>query len=234
MAPNIKVSANMATYPPRQKTFTHCINHLLSLPIIDVIRVYLNEYREIPEEFPKSPKIIYVVGGKNIQDSGKYYWATTLKDEYYFTVDDDFIYPETYFVEHIALLQKYQGDIFVTLHGKEMKPYPAFFHDYWHFYPYSQNLEEDKWVNNGGTGVMAFDNSKYTIPIELFQYNGMTDLWISLYCQQYKIPILCRKHAEDELTYMHNEDTLFDRRASLTDKHSKILHIIGKWELHHK
>lgn len=229
------ISVNLATFPPRKKAFIKCINNLLSIDVIDTIRVYLNEYKEIPDDFPKNDKILYFIGKENLKDSGKFYWAQTYNDEYYFTADDDLIYPKEYFIEHLLLLYKYNNDIFVSLHGKEMKEKPSAFNDYVKTYHYLQRVRENVWINNPGTGVMVFDNSKFAIPLSLFKYHGMADLWISYYCQHNKIPILCRKHDINELRYLlDKEETLFDRRNELNKEHQKILEMIGNWNLYKK
>lgn len=233
---NMMISVNMATFPERKDAFINSINNLLNIKIIDTIRIYLNEYDSIPKEFPINDRVIYVIGKENLKDSGKFYWAGSNKDEYYFSVDDDLIYPESYFIDHLISLNKYNNEIFVTLHGKEMQINPIAFNDNVKSYHCLRTVNNDVWINNGGTGVMAFDNSKFAIPTNIFKYHGMADLWIALYCQRNKIPILCRKHHSHELTYLlnNNDNTLFKMRSELKDSHEKILRSIGTWKLYKK
>lgn len=228
------ISVNLATYPPRKDSLIKCINNLLKIDIIDVIRVYLNEYTEVPEDLPKHYKISYLLGEKNLKDSGKFYWCGEYKDEYYFAIDDDLIYPKSYFIEHLLLLRQYNNEIFVSLHGKVMKEKPINFNDNTSSYHCLRDVGENAWINNCGTGVLAFDNSKFKIPLEMFKYHGMADLWISTYCQKNKIPILCRNHKIDELEYMDNKDTLFDRRDEMKNEHRKVLDLVNKWVLYKK
>ena len=227
-----QISVNMATYPPRKESLIKGLKNLLKIDIIDNIRVYLNEYNEIPDDLPKHYKITYLIGKKNLMDSGKFYWSGELKDEYYFTVDDDLIYPKSYFIEHLLLLRKYDNEIFVSLHGKVMTEKPRSFNDNVNSYHCLRDVQEDSWINNCGTGVLLFDNSKYTIPVEMFKYHGMADLWVSTYCQKNKIPMICRKHSANELEYMDNKDTLFDRRDEMKSEHRKVLDLTNKWVLH--
>lgn len=229
-----QISVNMATYPPRKESLIKSLKNLLKIDIIDNIRVYLNEYYEIPDDLPKHYKITYLIGEKNLKDSGKFYWSGKLKDEYYFTVDDDLIYPKSYFIEHLLLLRKYDNEIFVSLHGKVMLEKPKLFNDNINSYHCLRDVNEDSWVNNCGTGVLLFDNSKYSISIDMFKYHGMADLWVSTFCQKNKIPILCRKHSANELDYMNNEDTLFDRRIEMKNEHRKVLDLTNKWILYKK
>jgi glycosyltransferase involved in cell wall biosynthesis len=229
-----QISVNLATYPPRKDSLIKCIRNLLKIDVIDVIRVYLNEYTEIPEDLPVHYKITYLLGKKNLKDTGKFYWCGEHKSEYYFTIDDDLIYPKSYFIEHLLLLRQHENEIFVSLHGKVMKEKPIGFNDNTISYHCLRDVKENSWINNCGTGVLVFDNSKFVIPIEMFKYHGMADLWISTYCQKNKIPILCRKHKIDELEYIDNKDTLFDRRDEMKNDHRKVLDIINKWALFKK
>jgi hypothetical protein len=228
------VSANMATFPSREKISIMCLDNLLQIPSINIIRVYLNEYSEIPNGFPKDRRLLYLLGGEDLKDSGKFYWAGTFKDEYYFSIDDDLIYPEEYFTEHVKLLNEFNNEIFVTLHGKIMKTKPRHFSDNISKYHYLREVSENVWVNNPGTGVLAFDNSKFIIPIDMFKYHGMADLWISYYCQLNKIPIICRKHSQNHLIYHKNlvKDSLFEKRRELRSDHNDILKMIGDWVLY--
>jgi len=227
------VTVNMATYPARRQSFITCVNSLLKIPLIDKIRVYLNEYRKIPEDFPKNKKIQYVVGKKNLSDTGKFYWACNYNNEYYFTVDDDLIYSEDYFTHHIQTLQKYNGNIFVTLHGKLTPARPKNFMDVKK--PIFHCLREnpaDQWVMIGGTGVMAFDNEKFKIELDMFRYHGMCDLWVALFCQTNRIPILCRKHPSTAVTLINpqEQNTLWDRRQEMADRHNEVIGSVT-WQL---
>jgi hypothetical protein len=229
------VTVNLATFPQRKKHMITTINALLKIDLIDKIRVYLNEYGAVPSDFPKSDKIFYYVGKHDRKDSGKFYWAGTKKNEYYFTIDDDLVYDESYFVKHIELLKKYKNEIFVTSHGKVMKQHPTSFMDFQSSYHCLRDVSDNVWINNGGTGVMVFDNSIHQISNDLFEYHGMTDLWIAYYAQKNKIPIICRKHNKNDLNYLlGNEETLFDVRHTMINNHNKILNRVNGWVLYKK
>ena len=94
-----------------------------------------------------------------------------------------------------------------------MKDTPSTFNNIKKGFRCLDDMKNDEWVNNPGTGVSVFDNSKYVIPLSLFKYHGMTDLWVGVYCQKMNIPILCRKHTKSEISLLHVDDTLFDRRG---------------------
>lgn len=225
------ISVNLASYPKRKESLKICLENLLKINMIDIIRVYLNEYDNIPDDFPKDNKILYHIGEENLKDSGKFFWSGDYKNEYYFSIDDDLIYPESYFINHISILNKYNDDIFVTLHGKEMNENPSSIIDVSKQYHCLKTLENDEWVNNCGTGVLVFNNNKFIIPIDLFKSHGMTDVWISTFCQKNEVPILCRSHKFNELEYIPQGETLFDQRDSMKSAHKKIFQTIKKWKV---
>ena len=229
-----KISVNLATYPKRTEYTSKVLKELLKINFIDVIRVYLNEYKDIPKDFPVDDRILYHIGEKNLKDSGKYYWSGTFKNEYYFSIDDDLIYSEDYFINHIATLKKYNNEIIVTTHGKVMREKPKKFNDCVSSFRCLETVNKDEWINNPGTGVSVFDNSKYIVPVSMFECHGMADLWLGVYCQKLKIPILCRNHLIKELRYLNVVDTLFDRRDELKDDHSYVLSLLGSWTLYKK
>lgn len=224
------VSVNLATYPPREKTIKKIIEQIVHYDIIDKIRIYLNEYDYVPE-WCLHKKIEYVQGGENLKDSGKFFWAGTKKNEYYFTIDDDLMYPKEYFIRHLELL-KNNTKCFISLHGKVLAHVPKSFRDVIENYHWSRTTENDIFINFPGTGVMVFDNSKYSFPIEMFKYHGMADLWIAKYCQENKIPCVLRKHEGNELIYLlDNKNTLWNAQASMVEQHREILNSIKEWKI---
>jgi len=227
----MKVTFNMATYPRREKELEVLVERLLSIDIVDKIRIYLNEYTECPQ-FCKHEKIEYIIGEENLKDSGKFYWAGTLKDEYYFSGDDDLAPTKEYFESHIRKLNYHQNKCFVSTHGQVLNPNPSDFRDLAEKHHCLRELREDRLSNFLGTGVMVFDNSKYKIPLSLFKYHGMTDLWIALYCQMNNISCVVRKHAEDELTYLlKHKNTLWNKQKDFRGQHQEILTSLKTWRL---
>ena len=85
----MKKTCNIATMPSRIDQLRLTLDSLR--PQFDEIRIYLNEFTYVPS-FVK--EFTYFQGGENLTDNGKFYGLKDLKeDEYYFTLDDDIIYP---------------------------------------------------------------------------------------------------------------------------------------------
>lgn len=224
------ITVNIATYPLRKESLRQVIVNLLTIDIIDKIRVYLNEYTEVPK-FLINDKIEYVIGKENLKDTGKFYWANNKNNEYYFTADDDLIFTKRFMEKHIELLNKYHGKIFVSLHGKTLNSNPVSFRDLKNSYHFNDKTLNNKFVNFLGTGIMVFDNSRYSIPIEIFRYHGMTDLWIAKYCQENNIPCMVRKHNAKKIKVCYQGgDTLWNKRNTMEEEHKEILDSI-EWKV---
>lgn len=229
------ISVNLASYPGRKKSLIKVLNNLLTIKSINIIRVYLNNYDTIPEELPQDSRILYYIGEVDLKDTGKFYWSGSFKNEYYFTCDDDFIYNEDYFNKSVSKLREYNGEVIVSIHGKILVPQPRVFNDVSRNIRCIESNSKDEWVNQPGTGAMVFDNSRYIIPLDLFKSNGLTDMWVSLFAQKFKIPILCREHKSGEMVYIdQGKDTLFDKRFELDKLHQEVLKSVDEWVVYKK
>ncbi len=124
----MRKSANMATQPARIETALKTIDSIIDQ--VDVVRLYLNNFIDVPREFMHEKIEIHI--GKDLRSSGKCFWALN-ENEYYFTIDDDLIYPPTYVEDMLKKLNTYDDDIVLSLHGKVLKPkfhgkyYPSYF-----------------------------------------------------------------------------------------------------------
>lgn len=215
------VTVNLATYPARKDSLIKVLNNLVDMPL-DIIRVYLNQYTNLIG-LPEHVKIHYRMG-PDIKDSGKFFWAES-SNEIYFTLDDDLIYSKEFFINHLTLL-KQNPNYFISSHGKVFLPRSV--NIYNTVRPICHCLKNNpshRKVNCLGTGAMVFNSSIHKIPMSLFKYHGMADMWIAKYCQQRNITMICRKHSERELrlTEPDNQDTLWNKKDLLADQHKEIL-----------
>ena len=221
----VKISFNMATYPKRMELSQKTIQRIL--PQCDILRIYLNEYTEVPD-FLRHNKIEVILGGENLKDTGKFFWANTLKSEYYFTCDDDIFLPLNYARNTIEEMTA-TNSLVCTCHGRILKQYPKSGMDAQKHYFFYKNQDYNKAVNYCGTGITCFDNSKLAVPLEIFNTHGMADEYFSLYLQEKKIPILCRKH--EAIPLIKTKESLWNQRESYRED-VKNLFYQTKWEVY--
>ena len=99
-----KVTANIATQPKRFESLLETLESIDGQ--FDEIRLYLNNFSYVPDELKKYTTYI----GDDLTDNGKFFWSNN-EDEYYFTLDDDIIYPSDYVEKTLPLI----GDRIVTV-----------------------------------------------------------------------------------------------------------------------
>lgn len=220
----------MATMPHRINTAIDTINSIYDQA--DIIRIYLNNFEEIPREFIKD-KIEVVIHEKDLRSSGKLYWAMN-PDEYYFCVDDDLIYPPTYAVDMLNFLHKYEDKAIVSLHGRIIKnvPIKSYFKDFKLALHCLENVSVDTKVHVIGNGVSLFNTNIMTVDYKKFEYNHMDDIMVSRIAQKLKIPAIVMKHTNQYLKYNEpNGMTLFSEFHNNDSTQTKIMNEI-QWKIY--
>ncbi len=177
---NLKVTANIATQPSR---FNYLLRMLESIDgQFDEIRIYLNNFREIPEELKKYTCVL----GKDLTDNGKFFWVEN-KGEYYFTLDDDIIYPSDYVKKTIPLI----GNRVVSYHGRNLYGLNQPYYNNHKVYSFYRQLSKEIKLDVAGTGVMAFNTNLFTPTLWKSPNTKMSDLIISLEAAMYGFQVVC-------------------------------------------
>ena len=224
------ISANMATIPERIDIALKAVNSIYDQ--VDQIRIYLNKFDKYPKEL--IDKKITLMIDKDLRSTGKFYWALE-KNQYYFSIDDDLIYPQDYVKEHLEILKKYNDTIAVTLHGKVLNrgPIKSYFKDgIKRNYRCLKDVKRNTYVHILGGGVSAFNTNKILIDRKKFKYLYMDDIEVSMQLQKQNIPIVVRKHKSDYLQYLEPKaTTLFEEYMNDDSTHTKMINSID-WKIH--
>lgn len=130
------------------------------------------------------PSAIYVWDNSkediNYTDNGKFEPLRFLKDPiYFFSCDDDILYPEDYIEKTIEAIDKHKT--IVTYHGRNLRGKALnYYHDHSAF-RCDQSFIETKKIDVCGTGVTAF-RTDYFNPIDIYKAEDkcMSDLVFSL------------------------------------------------------
>jgi GR25 family glycosyltransferase involved in LPS biosynthesis len=179
---NLKITANIATQPKR---FDFLLQMLESIDgQFDEIRLYLNNFREVPKELEKYTCYI----GRDLTDNGKFFWSGN-KNEYYFTLDDDVIYPPDYVEKTLPLI----GNRIVTYHGRNLFGLNQPYYDNHKIYLFYKKLNKEVKLDVGSTGFMAFNTNLFTPHLWKSPNKKMTDLLVALEAAMYNIDLVCLK-----------------------------------------
>lgn len=184
----LKVTANIATQPSRYEFLLKMLNSIDGQ--FDEIRIYLNNFKYVPVELQKYTCYI----GKDLTDNGKFFWSQN-ENEYYFTLDDDIIYPPDYVRKTLPLIK----DRIVTYHGRNLYGLNQPYYNNHRVYSFYKSLSKDVKLDVGGTGVMAFSTNKFKPGLWKSPNMKMTDLIISLEATIYDLEIVCLSREADWL-----------------------------------
>lgn len=207
-----KTSANIATYPPRLESLKRTIASLYEQ--VDVIRIYFNEYESFPKLSDPDCKIIRM-RGDNLTDNGKFAGLELVKDhEYYFTMDDDLIFPPDYVERTVEAIERY-GCI-VTYHGRGLTGRDLNYYQGGHdCYRCMDAVKANFPIDVAGTGCTAWD-TKYFHPRRL-QYHAlkrMSDLIFSLAVAERRKTIGVIAHEANWIKHIEHKETIYETEVN--------------------
>jgi FkbM family methyltransferase len=206
----MKLIAALASISSREKSLKSVVNSLL--PQVDYLCVYLNGYNKVPS-YLKNSKIIIEQSQNygDLGDAGKFWWSDKVSG-YYFSCDDDIIYPDNYIQFMLEKLNGFDDQAVVGLHGVYLvqKNFESYYKSRVVFH--NQNdLSYDIYVHILGSGALCFSTKVFQITPKEFKHKNMADIWVGCFGQKTKIPFICIEHKGDYLTLIdpENEDTIW-------------------------
>jgi hypothetical protein len=172
-------------------------------PQVDRLFVALNNYPSTPDFLNEGE---YIHLDNSTGDAAKFYNVEKW-DGYFFSCDDDLIYPPDYVQTMITAIHKYKG--IVTLHGKK---YPRPFTTFYNMLTNVRcldNCDNDTFIDVPGTGVMAFHTSMFNLHYADFKRPNMADVWVCVKAIQQQVKIVALTHKAGYLTYLNPAVTIY-------------------------
>ena len=157
----MKVVVGIATTGTRDESLAKTIDSLKGQ--VDEIRIYDNSKERI-----------------DLTDNGKFYFLAYYKDPvYYFSCDDDIIYPPDYVYKTIEAIEKHK--CIVTYHGRILRGLNRNYYRGHSSFACLHNYPQTMELDVAGTGVTAF-RTDYFNPTEIYKADEkrMSDLVFSL------------------------------------------------------
>lgn len=184
----------IASIPKRKDALKKTIQSLVDQ--VDEIHVCLNGYDELPEYTYEFPKVTFYMDKGAMGDANKFK-TVEQADGYYFSCDDDIIYPKDYIETIIRNIEAHDRKAIVTVHGRTAPSVPIsnFYRGTTQYHCLLRQAEDIR-VHMPGTGVTGFHTS--TLPVKMgdFKVANMADIWMGLIAQRYQIPVICIAHAQ--------------------------------------
>lgn len=184
------VVASMASVPDRKAMLFDAVYSLL--PQCDIVRVFLNNYDEVPE-FLCHPRI-QIRRSQDYDDNGdagKFHWITPKASSgYLLFCDDDLLYPPDLVRHFASKISQYNYKVILGLHGIILRQ-PL--NDYYEpsnrkVFHFGSCLNKSKQVHVLGTGIMFAHSSSLNLHCADFMYPNMADIWMLKYATINKIP----------------------------------------------
>lgn len=194
----------------------------------DEIRIYFNEIEKVNPELiaPLLRNKIKIISGNNLTDNGKFYSIPKSyeHDEYYFMMDDDFIYPSDYVEKTLININKHKGCV-ITYHGRKLDGVGLnYYHGHKKAYRCMGTVSEDVIVDVAGTGVTAFD-TYYFRPQLLFasMYLRMSDLVFAKEMVDCGIQAICCSHELGWMKMLDSIESIFESNVGkITTEQNKL------------
>jgi hypothetical protein len=177
----------------------------------DIINISLNSYESIPVELYDKKIRIFITDNEK-GDAYKFI-KIDKSNGYYFTIDDDIIYPNDYSKYLIEKVEEYNRKSIITLHGRSFSSFPikSYYKSPGRRIHCLYKHLNDEFVQFGGTGVMCIHTDLLkNLDINYFEYPNMADIWIGKYAIENNIDIICVEHKDGFLKYQDVvEDTIY-------------------------
>jgi glycosyltransferase involved in cell wall biosynthesis len=210
--PADRIVYSVCSIPKREASFKKCVASIIDQ--CDELHVYLDRYAYIPDflkHLGAKCRVVTSDQRPGLRDNGKFLLLEEnrrlAKNAYYFTIDDDIVYPADYTNSMIARLQSYGNRCAVGVHGVLLKDHPAgYFSDRRIVYNFIKGLESDRAVNLIGTGTLAFHTSVFSrFDLSEFACPGMADIFFALKCKRENIPMVAISRCDGWLVEMNPE-----------------------------
>jgi len=177
---------------------TRLLNLSLILPNIlkqaDVLHLNFIELNDIPNKIfneIKDEKIkinCFYKGGSEL----RFFNYNDYVDAYYFTIDDDILYPINYSDVLIKNMEQHKNNVVCCVHASNvnLKQEKDFYKKNKKVYHFKEKLDENKNIMIPGVGTSCFNTSTTRINVWEFNTPNMSDVYVGCFSFNQNIPII--------------------------------------------
>ena len=217
----------MATIPSRIETLEIVLKRIYNQ--VDIIELSLNGFKKIPFFLNKYEKVICNLTSNKMGDANKFFNIDKYENCYYFSCDDDILYPNNYITTYINYIDRYKS--LITSHGSII-PKSNINSYYKDRIMKSHCLKKTKEeiVHIPGSGVSGFDTSIVEIKYSMFKKRNMSDIFLGIECKKQNIKCISIKHDEGWIQGGLNENrkTIYEDAKDNDQEQTKLINSI-KW-----
>lgn len=216
----LPVIGGMATMPSRLGSLRQVLPGILHQ--VDRLYLYLDKYAEIPDEFANIPRLVPLLTPRERKPAGGSGKFIGLEKQpgacLYFCFDDDILYPADYVAHLRAALRRHEYRAIVGLHGAVYQVPAKQYIKNRHILHFRQGLEFDCYVDELGTGTLAFHSSLLKFDHRRWANRDMSDLMLMIEAIRQGVPrIAIRRPANFLLPIEENQTDSLYRRTLADD-----------------
>lgn len=201
-----KISIGIATVPSRVWLLYKVIESVYNQ--VDEINVYLNNYCDckIPQ-FLQQEKIKYEFWNNTYWDAWKFF---NVPKWYFFSIDDDIIYPKDYILYWISKIEDYKRKAVVWYHWAIFDEHIDTYYNSRKVLHFKKWLEYDTKVHILWTGTTGFHTDTIEFNYTDCRIKNMADIRLWKKCQELWIPMICLARPNWYLIELPADDTIYN------------------------
>jgi hypothetical protein len=233
------IYGGMASFPERESQLKATINSVL--PYLDKLYLFLNDYVQVPVWLTQYSKVIPFLSNvekTNQGDAGKFYGISKITDNdfYYFSLDDDMLYPPDYIWHMINKIENHKRKAVVGCGGYTMKEQVTHFYtdrkDNWHI---SMPNMEDRPVHILHTCLTAWHSSTLQFNYEQCEKANMGDIWLALAAQKEQVPMILIERPPNWVRCqpVPVAQTIYGRYKNNCDEQNEVFNSWKDWKLYY-
>lgn len=186
------ILAGMATMPDRLPYLREVVQTIR--PQVNVLRVYLNNFEEIPDFLSPEEGHLSRDASGDMGDAGKFYWLDDREGHsytHYLTLDDDLGYPSDYVARLVEEFDARDKKAVVGVHGSEFSnPLDDFVTSRKERYRFYEPLESARRVHILGTATTMLSRETIKLGLDDFPRRNMADLRLAIAAQKQQVPMI--------------------------------------------
>lgn len=191
---NIKKIFSLNTIPNRVKNLDIIIPIILKQA--DKLYVNVIGYKEIPIILNNDKIVVnqFEKGGSELRFYNYNDNDFENSDVYYFTIDDDILYPVDYSDVMIKRMIEYDNNVVCCVHGSIVNfKVNSNYYSNRHIYNYKNEVKKDIIVHIPGVGTTCFYKKNFKVNLDDFKVKNMSDPYVSTFLHKQNIKPICIK-----------------------------------------
>lgn len=218
-----KLIGGLASIPEREATLERVVASIANQ--LDILYVYLNNYKNIPAFFKKYPHVRPLLSSQERGDlnaNGKMYFLEYENEGIAFTLDDDIVYPKNYVDKFIEVFDTFKMPVMVCVHGSVFPQKVNYYYERSITFVSKSKQQYNNIVSLGGSGTMAFPVNVVKNNTHDFFSEVYVDLQLSLLAHQCRMPLISINRPEKWIKFLRYEG-LWEITRSRISHHTYIL-----------